>query len=375
MDQSALTTAIKAESHRLGFDLVGVCPAVSPPRIDRFRQWLADGYAGQMHYLPNRADAYEHPRSVLDSVKSVVMLGMNYWAGQAAQSSENEGRVARYAWGERDYHDVIHDRLKLLCAFVRQHEPAAAVRGVVDTAPILERDFAQLAGLGWIGKNTLLLNKEKGSWLFLAALLLDVELECDKPFESDHCGSCRACLDVCPTDAFPQPYVLDATRCISYLTIELRQPIPNELRTGIGEWLFGCDLCQDVCPWNHRATESPVAEFAPDPLMNPADLAELFQLDDAAFRDRFRNTPLWRSKRRGILRNAAIVLGNGTPNESGRAALCKGLCDAEPLVRGACAWALGQSGDPCSRNALLARSATERDLDVRQEIKRAMNET
>ncbi|MCA9249198.1 MAG: tRNA epoxyqueuosine(34) reductase QueG, partial [Planctomycetales bacterium] len=281
------------------------------------------------------------------------------------------GRIARYAQGARDYHDVIHDRLKQLTRFVEQADPAVQARGVVDTAPLLEREFAQLAGLGWIGKNTLLLNRELGSYFFLAALLLNIELPYDQPLATDHCGSCRACLDACPTDAFPQPYVLDARRCISYLTIELRQAIPLSLREGIGDWLFGCDICQEVCPWNGRAPETTEPAFQPLHELAVVELCALFELDDAAFRQRFRATPLWRSKRRGILRNAAIVLGN-RPTSSAIPALNKGLGDDEPLVRGACAWALGQFAERCATEALRARLECEPDADVRDEISSAL---
>ncbi len=191
------------------------------------------------------------------------MLAMNYRTAAAQPATPGEGRISRYAWGAVDYHDLIHDRLRRLAGFLRQLQPDCQARGVVDTAPLLEREFAQLAGLGWIGKNTLVLNRQMGSWFFLAALLTDATLEYDSPHETDHCGTCRACLDACPTDAFPQPYVLDATRCLSYLTIELRDAIPLEHRESFGDWLFGCDICQEVCPWNHRAPQSTEAGFAP----------------------------------------------------------------------------------------------------------------
>jgi len=206
---------------------------------------------------------------------------------------------------------------------------------------LLEREFAQLAGLGWIGKNTLLLNKSFGSWFFLAALLTDQELVYDEPHATDHCGTCRACLDACPTDAFPQPYVLDATKCISYLTIELREQIPETLRAGMGDWVFGCDVCQDVCPWNNRVPTTNEPAFAPRPDNNPLQLAALFYLSDGQFRDRFRKTPLWRPKRRGILRNAAIVLGNQRA-QTAVPALTHGLEDPDPLVQDSCRWALQQ---------------------------------
>ena len=206
----------------------------------RLDEWLAAGYAGQMHYLADRREAYGDPNRVLDGVRSIVMLAMNYRTAEPAKPQAGEGRVSRYAWGDADYHDLIHERLDQLAEFLRSSVPEARVRGVVDTAPLLEREFAQLAGLGWIGKNTLLLNRDEGSWFFLAALLTDIELAYDSPHETDHCGTCRACLDACPTDAFPQPYVLDASRCISYLTIELRDAIPTGTAAGngrVGVWV------------------------------------------------------------------------------------------------------------------------------------------
>ncbi|MCG8584465.1 MAG: tRNA epoxyqueuosine(34) reductase QueG, partial [Pirellulales bacterium] len=249
--------------------------------------------------------------------------------------------------------------------------PGANARGVVDTAPLLERDFAQLAGLGWIGKNTLLLNREHGSWFFLAALLTDQELAFDARHETDHCGTCTACLDACPTDAFPEPYVLDATRCISYLTIELRDSVPRELRNGVGEWLFGCDVCQDVCPWNSKAPESRIADFAPDNGLNPVDLAQIFSHDEAAFRRKFKHTPLWRAKRRGLLRNAAIVLGNQRATAA-TPALALGLTDEDAMVRASCAWALGELGTDDARSVLTRRQEAEPDPEVLAEITQAL---
>jgi epoxyqueuosine reductase len=250
--------------------------------------------------------------------------------------------------------------------------PQASARGIVDTAPLLEREFAQLAGLGWTGKNTLLLNRHAGSWFFLAAILTDFELEFDLPHATDHCGTCRACLDACPTDAFPQAYVLDASRCISYLTIELKSSIPRELRSGMSEWIFGCDVCQDVCPWNSKSPQSAELNFAPRENSNPIELAELFYLDDNAFRARFRNTPLWRPRRRGLLRNAAIALGN-RPTSAAVPALVHGLNDPEPLVRGACAWALGEYATRKGSQALMERRTIEEDPEVIREIEDAVS--
>jgi epoxyqueuosine reductase len=322
-----------------------------------------------MDYLRDRAGAYSHPSGVLQGVCSIIILAMNYHTTEPAEIRAGQGRVSRYAWGT-DYHEMIRDRLDSLAAWFQEQSPGAMTRGVVDTAPMLEREFAQLAGLGWIGKNTLLLNKQLGSWFFLAALLTNLELDYDAPHETDHCGTCRACLDACPTQAFVDAYVLDARRCISYLTIELRGAIPDEIRRGVGDWLFGCDVCQDVCPWNHRAPVTNEPAFKPLADMNPIDLAALFHLDDAAFRARFRHTPLWRAKRRGLLRNAAIVLGNCLSHEA-LPALVLGLSDNEPLVRAACAWALGNYHSLEAARALEARLAIESDAAVRIEIERS----
>lgn len=354
----------------MGFVRSGVVSAVALPRWSSLCDWLDAGYAGQMHYLEERRQAYSHPQHVLDGVQSLLVLAMPYRTAEPIASTVGQGRVSRYAWGD-DYHDVIHERLKMLLEELERLAPGARARGVVDTAPLMERDLAQLAGLGWIGKNTLLLDRSLGSWFFLAVLLTDVPLVPDEPFAADHCGTCTACLDACPTQAFPAPYVLDARRCISYLNIELREAAPQELRPGMGDWVFGCDVCQDVCPWNHRAPVTDEPAFQPLAATNPLPLAELFDLDEQAFRARFRDTPLWRPRRRGLLRNAAMVLGNQR-DFAARSALVHGLHDVEPMVRGACAWALGQLGDSAARAALCERQAVEADESVRAEIAAAL---
>jgi epoxyqueuosine reductase len=361
-----LASALKAEASRLGFDLAGIVPAVAAPGYDRLQQWLAAGYAGEMEYLGKRAEAYSHPRHVLDGARSLLVLSFNYRTVEPKPTQPGGGRVSRYAWG-RDYHDLIRERLDELTSFLRARVPEARARTVVDTAPLLERELAELSGLGWIGKNTLLLNTRAGSWFFLAVLLTDVELDYDSPQASDHCGTCRACLDACPTGAFVDAFVLDARRCISYLTIESRRPIPRELRAGIGDWLFGCDVCQEVCPWNRRAPISPERELEPTGGTSSIGLAALFELDEAAFRARFRHSPLWRPKRRGLLRNAAIVVGNQSPCGPWPA-LVHGLNDVDALVRGASAWGLGQYGHAEARAALTSRYQREQDAEVRTEI-------
>ena len=381
-----LATILREKAREIGFELVGIAPAVAPGGFGPLQDWLREGYAGEMSYMPRREESYSHPKHVLDGVRSVVLVGLNYSGPKSVPSpspgeegnfpaSEPElpgGRVAKYATGTRDYHDVLKKKLKSLAAELHEARPECRTRAVVDTAPLLERDFARLAGLGWFGKNTMLINKREGSLFFLGALLTDIELPPDEPHHTAHCGACTACLEACPTDAFPQPYVLDSTRCISYLTIELRdQPIPAELRTGMGDWLFGCDVCQDVCPWNRKAPESTVEEFRPDKDLTPASLTWLLSLSESEFRERFRKTPLFRPGRSGILRNAAIVAGNSGDSRF-IPALSNALDDADELVRGAAAWALGEISGDAARRALEARLEQESSRQVREEIKAAL---
>ena len=308
MDAAALTAALKEESFRLGFDLAGATPAITPPGFDHLRQWLANGFAGQMRYLGDRLDAYRHPGRVLEGARSILMLAVNYRTVEPAPAGVGQARVSRYAWGG-DYHEVLRHRLHRLADLHRRLVPGAGVRGVVDTAPLLEREFGRLAGLGWVGKNTLLIHPRLGSWFFLAALLSTEELIYDEPSTANRCGSCRACLDACPTGALVEPYRLDARKCISYLTIELREAVPAELRAACGGRLLGCDACQEACPWNRRTPASVETAFQPGPGMNPVELAELLALDEEAFRRRFCHTPLWRPRREGILRNAEVAGG------------------------------------------------------------------
>ncbi len=320
----------------LGFQGFGIAPAMELDGYSRLLQWIDAGFAAEMDYFRDRQAAYRHPESILSGVRSIIVLTMPYAAAPFSPIGPDEGRIARYVWSHVDYHDVIHPKLKQLCRTISESATDAVARGVVDTAPLMEREVAVLAGLGWRGKNTLLLNKQAGSYFFLACVLTNVELPLDAPHHTSHCGTCTACLDACPTDAFPQAGVLDASRCISYLTIEHRGPIPVELREGIGDWLFGCDVCQEVCPWNRRPSRSVDRPAAP---LDRLVLAELFDWDENEFRRRFRKTPLWRARRRGLLRNAAIVLGNsGSPHA--RIALEKGLNDPDEVVQEACRWGI-----------------------------------
>lgn len=375
----SLSLKIKAEARRLGFDLVGIAPAVTPPGFPNFLQWLENGYAGDMTYLSRRREAYESPDHVLPDVRSIVMLAISYHdpvssrmpADGPVASTTIRGRISSYASGTNDYHDVLRDKLSRLSEFVRAQLPGTRSRGIVDTAPLLERDFARLAGLGWFGKNTMLLNRQAGSWFFLAALLVDCELDYDEPHATSHCGTCTRCLDACPTDAFAEPYVLDARRCISYLTIELRDQIPLELRDGMGDWLFGCDICQDVCPWNRKAFAGRDPAFANSSHSASVDAVSLLTLTETEFQERFGSTPLARSRRAGLLRNACVVLGN-SEKQNAIPQLTEALLDDESLVRGAAAWALGKIGGATALAALANRQSIEEDPDVQQELALAL---
>jgi epoxyqueuosine reductase len=373
--QSAqLTQFIQAEAKGHGFFLCGVAPAITPPHYGFFCDWLDKGWAGTMDYLPARREAYAHPRSVLDGAQSVVMLGASYFVGDPLETTTGSGRVARYAWSRTDYHDWIHARLKAMIARLTQDCAKVGFRGVVDTAPLLERDFARLAGLGWVGKNTMLIHKRAGSYFFLAALLVDVPLEYDSPHVQDHCGTCTRCLDACPTSAFPAPGVMDARRCISYLTIEHRGSVDPELRPLLGDWWFGCDICQEVCPWNRHADSANAS--SPDPpeaqWWQQQDLHQLLSMSSDQFRREFRKTPLWRTRWSGALRNAAYVLGNQR-DVTALALLGRILCEhSEPDVRGAAAWALGQIGGSAAREWLNRARQLTQVPDTIEEIDRAL---
>jgi epoxyqueuosine reductase len=336
-----LEARLKQHAHALGFALAGIARAGPAEGFDRLRDWLERGYAGEMGYMHRHGEARRHPASILPEVRSVVMLAMHH-GSQPDEATDQlrplHGRVARYARGT-DYHDVLRQRLKQLLAWVQTERPGCRGRAVVDTAPLLERDFARRAGLGWFGKNTMLLNRRLGSYFLLGALLLDLELTPDAPHDTSHCGKCTRCLDACPTEAFAGPGVLDARRCISYLTIELRNPIPKELRPGLKDWVFGCDICQEVCPWNRKAPSLPEPALQSQPELATLDLVGLLRLSQREFEERFGATPLERPGRAGLLRNAALVLGNRR-DPAALPALEQALEDPEPLVREAAQWAI-----------------------------------
>jgi epoxyqueuosine reductase len=307
---AVLAGSVKALARELGFDRVAIGPADPPARGEALRRWLDMGYSGTMAYIGRRLEERLDPSRVLPGAASAVCVALNYYQGEPRDPSWLP--VARYAWGQ-DYHDVMIPRLERIARHLEE-SCGARSRAYVDTGPVLERELAARAGLGWVGKNTMLLHPELGSWFFIGVLLTTAELQTDAPL-ADRCGSCRACLDACPTGAFPAPYVLDARRCIAYATIEHRGPIDPELEAGIGSWQFGCDACQTACPWNRKAPVSPHAEFHPSAAYPGAEAVAAMGDDD--IRARFAGTALTRARADGLRRNARIALDNRRPRAPG----------------------------------------------------------
>jgi epoxyqueuosine reductase len=365
-----LKAFVKAEALAVGFDLVGVAPPGGWATGETLPAWIAAGHAGEMTWLARDPEARSDPRRRFPWARSAVVVGLRYRTDDSTAPAERRA-VSRYAWGD-DYHELMARRLAELRTRIERRAGPLEGRWYVDTGPVLERASAAAAGLGWIAKNTMLTNERKGSFLFLGALLLGLALEPDRPAPG-RCGTCARCLDACPTRAFPAPYLLDARRCISYLTIELKGSIPHELRPLIGELVFGCDICQEVCPWTEKAARreptSGIAEFrARERLAAPSvmDLLALLALDDEGFRGRFRGSPVKRVKRRGLARNVCVALGNRGDAEAAPG-LARALeSDPEPLVRGHAAWALGRLAAQAAAARPLAREALTRasaDLD------------
>lgn len=380
-DAAALLASLRAEAMRLGFSRMGIAAAGPPPHHDAFAAWLSRGLAGVMTpWLARHEPLRRTTDAILPGAGSVIMLATDYSSPvvESRPVEQGRGRVSRYAWGD-DYHDLLRDRVNALAAWLEAEAPGCRARGVVDSAPLAERDFGWLAGLGWFGKNTMLIDPRAGSFFFLTALLTDLPLPPDTPLEVDHCGTCTACLEACPTGALPAPRVLDATKCISALTIEDRGPLDPALRSGLGDWIFGCDICQDVCPWNRHAPVTDEPAFQPRHGEATLALADILALDDAGFRRRFAGSPLARAKRRGLARSAAIALGN-RPDAASFSALAGALADDDPVIRGAAAWALGRwrlaGGDLAARStaALMSQRDGESDPTVAGEIAAALGE-
>jgi epoxyqueuosine reductase len=368
---SDLVSQIKSAASELGFDVAGIASLEPLERDDvAFRNWCGQGHAAGMDYMTRKPELHGHPRALVPYAQSLITLAVDY--GVSAPQFEHEhrfGRIARYAWG-LDYHDVVKPRLKTLAARIEGIAGREIhARCFVDAVPLLERAVAARAGLGFVGKNTNLLQPVRGSWFFLSEILLDLELPPDDRAVKVSCGSCRRCIDACPTDAFAAPYVLDSRKCISYLTIENKAAIPRELRAGLGEWVFGCDVCQDVCPFNRFSSDTRWPEFQPAAGAGTRlELVDLLSIaTDEEFRARFRGTPLTRPKRRGLLRNAAIVAANVGATASVPSLIERVENDPEPLIRSHSLWALARLD---SKRALaIAERALKSDPDdsVREE--------
>jgi epoxyqueuosine reductase len=337
---NVLKERIKAKSRQLGFTLAGVTTPDPPPHFDTFRNWLAKGHHGMMNYLADERSLARRasPREILPECKSILVLATPYSPPTTISNGHEEmsGKIASYAWGD-DYHHILPSRMKELVQFIEEQAGSPIKnRYYTDTGPILERDLAQRAGIGWIGKNTCIINPKQGSYFLLSEILLDLVLEPDLPFISDHCGTCTRCITACPTQCILPNRTIDARRCISYLTIELKDDIPTELRTLIGDWVFGCDICQMVCPWNRFAVEGDRAFGDKNPLPS---LTDELNLTSHEFNQRFKRTPVKRAKRRGYLRNIAVALGN-TGDLHALPVIKQALEDLEPIVRDHATWAI-----------------------------------
>jgi epoxyqueuosine reductase len=350
-DPSKFAEALKSWARDAGFDLAGIAPVRDFAELEYFPQWLSSGHGGEMRYLEARDEHGNLKRASLKHAapwaRSVVVCAINYNTAQPYSTQvagPTRGWISRYAWSQTDYHDAVMQRLRIIEDKLHDHAthhslPATdySSRCYVDTGPLVERVYAKYAGVGWIGKNTCILNQTLGSWLFLGVILTSLELPPDLP-TPDRCGTCTRCLDACPTQAFIGPYQLDSNKCISYLTIEKRGPIPEDLRDGMGRQVFGCDICQDVCPWNRKAPATEAPEFQARPgLVNPA-LAWLAEMSTEEFARTFRGSPIKRAKGSGLRRNAVIAMGNSGTREF-QPHLDRLSQDEDPIVAEAARWA------------------------------------
>ena len=325
----------------IGFDSCRIAPAAAPRHREQFHAWLESGFAAEMDWIGRGAEKRSDPQKVLPSARSVIVLALNYWQGEEKEAGGREnGRIARYAWGD-DYHELMEKKLRELDSFLTA--AGGQQKFYVDTGPVLERDFAAEAGIGWHGQSTMLLNRQLGTWFFLAEIFTTLELPFDPP-QVARCGSCTRCIDACPTGAITAPHQLDSRRCISYLTIELKGSIPLELRPMIGDRIYGCDDCLDACPWNRFAQVSREAAFSGRPAVTQMRLRDFLALDEEQFRNMFRGSPIRRVKRRGFLRNVCVALGNVGTRED-LPALVNAARDHEPLVAEHAVWAIAQIKD------------------------------
>jgi len=351
ISKAELKEQLVAFARGLGFDSCRVAACASPTHANEFHNWLKDGAAGEMSYMERGEEKRHDPQKVLPGAKSIIVLALNYWQGKFRRSqTAATGRIARYAWGD-DYHDVIAGKLDKIDNYLREF--GGEQKCYVDTGPILERDHAAQAGVGWHGKSTMLVDVRLGTWFFLAEILTTLELPPD-PAARDRCGTCERCIKVCPTGAITGPHRLDARRCISYLTIELKGAIPLEFRQLIGDRIFGCDDCLDACPWNRFARISNESAFAARTSTINFALRDYLGLSDAEFRSLFRNSPIKRIKRRGFLRNVCVALGN-VGDSSDLAALKQAASDPEPLIAEHAAWAIERIRERCAPEIVESR--------------------
>jgi len=369
----AITKLLKNKALDIGFDLVGISPAGEFPENQYYKEWISNGYHAGMGYMEKNQERRKDVRKVVSGAKSVISCAVNYNTDMPYSTQlndKNRGWISRYAWAD-DYHYRIKDMIGELGKYLEEvSESELNYRAYVDTGPVLERVYAKYAGIGWTGKNTCIINQEIGSWLFLSELITDIELDYDSPV-ADRCGNCTMCIDACPTDAIREPYILDSNRCISYLTIENKGEIPPEKREGVENNIFGCDICQDVCPWNRKAGTGD-SDFLPRPGFFAPNPGELVVLDQEQFSKLFSKSPVKRAKRRGLLRNVLVAMGNsGNRDYIGNVSQC--LYDEEPLVRSHAVWALWKlEGIECF-DKLSEILSTETDSAVLNEIKRIFN--
>lgn len=333
---------IRDRARDLGFDDCRFTSATPPDHAAHFERWLAAGCHGEMGYLQRNSQKRVEPSLVLPEARTILTLAASYEVLDDSKSSDHSAQIARYA-RFADYHDILAEGLKTLAAFITDQNPAAKSLWYVDTGPLLERDLAQRAGLGFVGKHSSLISRTLGNWFFLAEIITTLEIEPDAP-ETNHCGKCRRCLDACPTNAITAPFHLDARRCISYLTIELKGPIPEEFRPAIGLRIYGCDDCLAVCPWNRFAREGALMRPHYRKDLAAPDLVELLSLNEEKFKQRFAGTPILRTKRRGFLRNVCVALGNSGDKEA-LPALERAVGDSEPLIAEHARWAIERLED------------------------------
>lgn len=358
---TSLAEEIRAKARSLGFAKCAVAPVESLERSDFYEEWIGKEYHGKMAYMARDPERRLFPEKLLPGARSVICVVQNYATSHVHPDDPTRGKISRYAWGE-DYHEVIKDKLFRMKDLLEERGARAKV--CVDTAAVLEKPWAHRAGIGWQGKHTNLISRDLGSWYFLGEILTDAELEYDAVHEGSHCGTCTRCIDLCPTGAIVAPFVLDSRKCISYLTIEHRGVIDRDLRDKMGNWIYGCDICQDVCPWNRFAQEETDPRFHPREGNLAPSLVELLGLSPEGFREKFRKSPIKRAKYPGFLRNVCIALGNsGDPGAI--PALEKAFGHSESLVRVHAAWALGRLG---AKDALRERQGRETDPEVLEEI-------